>query len=59
MHDDRVHIYFDEVRGHEVAATYLVRATTPGTFALPPASAELMYEANSDAYSEAAEVRIR
>jgi len=59
MHDDRVQIYVDEVRGYEVAATYLVRATTPGSFAHPPAMAELMYEPNSTSYSEQGRVTIR
>lgn len=59
MHDDRVQIYVDEVHGHEVAATYLVRATTPGRFAHPPAMAELMYEPNSTSYSEQGRVTIQ
>ena len=52
MHSDRVQIYFDEVHGHQVAASYLARATTPGSFAQPPAVAELMYEANSSSFTE-------
>lgn len=59
MHDDRVQIYVDEVHGHEVAASYLVRATTPGRFAHPPAMAELMYEPNSASYSEQGRVTIQ
>ena len=41
-----------------MAATYLVRATTPGEFALPPATAELMYQADSLGYSDAGKVVI-
>jgi uncharacterized protein YfaS (alpha-2-macroglobulin family) len=59
MHDDRVQIYVDDVRGWEVAATYLVRATTPGSFAHPPAVAELMYEPGSTSYTEQGQVRIQ
>lgn len=53
LRDDRVQIYFDRIAPYarEVVATYLARATTPGTFALPPASAELMYQADSESYS--------
>jgi uncharacterized protein YfaS (alpha-2-macroglobulin family) len=58
MKDDRVSIYFDSFYGNDVAATYLARATTPGTFALPPASAELMYEANSHSFSDGGTVVI-
>jgi uncharacterized protein YfaS (alpha-2-macroglobulin family) len=59
IRDDRVQIYFDRVWGSEVATTYLARATTPGRFALPPATAELMYEANSDSYSSGGEVVVQ
>jgi uncharacterized protein YfaS (alpha-2-macroglobulin family) len=58
LRDDRVHIYFDRLWGTEVAASYLVRATTPGTFALPPAVAELMYEPDSSSYCEGGKVTI-
>jgi alpha-2-macroglobulin len=59
MHDDKVQVYLDEVRGHEVAISYLARATTPGQFAQPPAVAELMYEPNSTSYTEQSQVRIQ
>jgi len=59
LRDDRVHVYFDQVYGRTVAATYLARATTPGEFVLPPAAAELMYEGDSAGYSEAGRVVIR
>jgi alpha-2-macroglobulin len=59
MHDDRVNIYFDRPWGDTVAATFLVRATTPGIFALPAAVGELMYEADGLGYSDAGEVKIQ
>ncbi|EYF06966.1 Hypothetical protein CAP_1225 [Chondromyces apiculatus DSM 436] len=59
LRDDRVHLYFNEVSGERVAATYLARATTAGEFVVPPASAELMYEGDSTGYSEAERVVIR
>ncbi len=58
MHDDRVSLYFDRPRGDDVIATYLMRATTPGTFTIPPASAELMYEPDSLGVTEPTRVRI-
>jgi alpha-2-macroglobulin len=59
MHDDRVDMYFDHVEGDEVAATYLVRASTPGEFSLPPASGELMYEGDSTGYTEGGKVLVQ
>jgi uncharacterized protein YfaS (alpha-2-macroglobulin family) len=59
MHDDSVSIYFDRPWGDSVAATFLVRATTPGIFALPAAVGELMYEADGLGYSDAGEVTIQ
>lgn len=59
MHDDRVSIYFDRPWGDSVAATFLVRATTPGRFAMPAAVGELMYEADGLGYSDAGEVTIQ
>jgi uncharacterized protein YfaS (alpha-2-macroglobulin family) len=58
LHDDRVNIYFDRPWGDYVTASYLIRATTRGTFALPPASGELMYEAGSEGYSDAGTVTV-
>ena len=58
LHDDRVNIYFDRPWGDYVTASYLLRATTPGTFTIPPASGELMYEAESEGYSDAGKVTI-
>lgn len=58
LHDDRVDLYFDRVWGEWVAATYLVRATTPGTWLVAPARAELMYEPDSVSYSDVARVTV-
>ena len=59
LRDDRVDVYFDRTWGEFVAASYLVRATTPGRFVVPPAAAELMYEAGSHGYSQAATVVVQ
>ncbi len=59
LRDDRVHVYFDRVWGDRVIATYLVRASTPGTFVVPPASGEFMYIGNSHGYSESGSVTIK
>ncbi|MEM7153394.1 MAG: alpha-2-macroglobulin family protein [Myxococcota bacterium] len=53
LRDDRAHFYFDRVWGQWAHATYLIRATTPGIFATPPAMAELMYEPDSAGYTDA------
>jgi hypothetical protein len=58
LHDNRVNLYFDRVWGDWVAATYLVRATTPGTFVVAPARVELMYEPDSLGYSDIAQVTV-
>ncbi len=58
MRDDRVYIYFDRLWGRRALATYLVRATTPGTYALPPAVGEFMYVPNSYSYSAAGTVKV-
>jgi hypothetical protein len=59
MRDDRVNVYFDRVWGDSVAVTYLVRATTPGHFALPAAAGEMMYEPDGIGWSDAGEVTIQ
>lgn len=62
LRDDRVQLYFDHVYvndGQAVYASYLARATTQGSFTLAPASGELMYEQNSEGYSDAGRVTIR
>ena len=59
LRDDRVNVYFDTATGDDLAASYLVRATTPGRFAIAPATVELMYEAGSFGATEPAEVVIR
>ncbi len=58
LHHDRVQIYFDRVRAAQVVASYLVRATTPGSFTLLPTAGELMYRPDSRSYSDGAEVTI-
>ena len=45
--------------GERVVATYLVRASTPGTFVLPPAAAEFMYVGGSHGYSTAGKVEVK
>lgn len=60
LRDDRVQIYFDRVySGNAVYASYLARAVTAGTFTVAPAGGELMYEANSEGYSDATKVTIK
>jgi uncharacterized protein YfaS (alpha-2-macroglobulin family) len=56
--DDRVYIHFDRVQSEFAVATYLLRATTPGSFVLPPASAELMYVPGSLSYTEGGKVTV-
>ncbi|MBX3190921.1 MAG: hypothetical protein KF819_28255 [Labilithrix sp.] len=60
LRDDKVQLYFDRTYGgRAVYASYLTRATTPGTFTLPPAMGELMYEAGSEGYSDAQRVTVK
>jgi uncharacterized protein YfaS (alpha-2-macroglobulin family) len=60
LRDDRVQIYFDHVySGRAVYASYLTRAVTAGTFTVPPAGGELMYEAGSEGYSDATKVTVK
>ncbi len=59
VREDRVGVYFDRAYARTLYATYLLRATTPGEFALPPARAELMYEPGSEGYSDAGRVTVR
>ncbi len=58
LRDDRVNLYFDRVWGDWVVGTYLVRATTPGSFVVAPARVELMYEPGSVGYSDMAAVTV-
>lgn len=55
----KVRIYFDTPAGASVAVSYLVRATTPGSYVLPRASAELMYEPHSTSFSDAGRVVVQ
>lgn len=59
LRDDRVYIYFDRVWGERVLASYLVRASTPGSFVLPPAAGEFMYVGDSMGYSSAGTVTVK
>jgi len=56
---DRVKVYFDAPENTSVAVSYLVRATTPGSFVLPRASAELMYEPYSTSFSDSGRVTVQ
>ena len=58
LHDDRVDLYFDRVWGDWVAASYLIRATTPGDFIAAPARCELMYEPDSLGYSDTTKITV-
>jgi uncharacterized protein YfaS (alpha-2-macroglobulin family) len=44
VYDDEVRFFFDRFPRGRQAVSFLVRATTAGTFRTPPATAELMYE---------------
>lgn len=59
LRDDRVLLYFDHPNEDAVAASYVLRATTPGRFLAPPAAAELMYEAGSLGYGESHEIVVK
>ncbi|HET6583282.1 MAG TPA: alpha-2-macroglobulin family protein [Nannocystaceae bacterium] len=59
LHDDRVDLYFDRVWGDWVAASYLIRATTPGDFIAAPARVELMYEPDSLGYSDTSKITVK
>ncbi len=60
LRDDRVQLYFDHVyAGRAVYASYLARATTSGTFTVPPGSGELMYEGESEGYTDALKVTVK
>jgi uncharacterized protein YfaS (alpha-2-macroglobulin family) len=44
IYDDEVRFYYDRFHRGKREVSFLFRATTPGTFPTPPATAELMYE---------------
>jgi alpha-2-macroglobulin len=44
LRDDRAEAFTDVLRAGSYEYTYLARATTPGTFIVPPPRAEMMYE---------------
>ena len=43
-HDDSVKLFADEIEAGVYHYKYMARATTPGVFELPGATATLMYE---------------
>ena len=60
LRDDRVQLYFDHVyAGRALYASYLARATTPGSFTIPPGGGELMYEQDSEGYTDATQVVVK
>lgn len=56
LRDDRAQFYFDTPGGDAAIVSYLVRATTIGKFAVPPATASLMYALDERASTGAIEV---
>jgi uncharacterized protein YfaS (alpha-2-macroglobulin family) len=44
IYDGEVRFYYDTFRRGKREGSFLFRTTTPGTFTMPPATAELMYE---------------
>ena len=44
IYDNEVRFYYDSFYRGKREGSFLFRTTTPGTFSVPPASAELMYE---------------
>jgi len=44
VYDEEVRFFFDTFGRGKREVSFLLRATTPGDFVTPPASAELMYE---------------
>ena len=44
IYDNEVRLYYDTFRRGKREGSFLFRTTTPGTFVVPPAVAELMYE---------------
>jgi alpha-2-macroglobulin len=57
--DDRVLLFADRLDAGEHTFTYVARATTPGTYVLPPAHAELMYRSEVQARTAAATLVVR
>ena len=58
IRDDRVAFYADDLPGGIYVFSYLARATTPGRFLRPPATAEAMYDPDVAARTAVAEVRV-
>jgi uncharacterized protein YfaS (alpha-2-macroglobulin family) len=58
IYDNEVRFYYDSFYRGKQEGSFLFRTTTPGTFSLPPATAELMYEEEVFGRTEGREVRI-
>jgi uncharacterized protein YfaS (alpha-2-macroglobulin family) len=59
LRDDRVVTFFDTLPAGVSHTAYLVRATSPGKFAAPPAKAECMYAADVFGRTAAGTVEVR
>jgi uncharacterized protein YfaS (alpha-2-macroglobulin family) len=59
MHDDRVAAFADSLEPGQYEYSYLARATTPGTFVLPPAGAQEMYQTSVEGRTAAGTVTIK
>lgn len=58
LRPDRVQLYFDRTWSRTLYATYLARATTRGKYTLPPTSGEMMYEPDSEGWSDAGSLTV-
>jgi uncharacterized protein YfaS (alpha-2-macroglobulin family) len=58
VYDNEVRLFYDTFARGKREFSFLFRATTPGTFVVPPASAELMYEGEVFGRTAGREVRI-
>ncbi len=59
MRDDRVLLFADYLRAGEHTYRYAARATTPGTYLLPPISSSLMYQPSINGRSEHGKMEVR
>jgi uncharacterized protein YfaS (alpha-2-macroglobulin family) len=58
IYDDEVRFYYDSFYRGKQEGSFLFRTTTPGTFSMPPATADLMYEEEVFGRTGGREVRI-
>ena len=58
IYDNEVRFYYDSFYRGKREGSFLFRTTTPGTFSVPPAIAELMYEEEVFGRTEGREYRI-